>query len=197
MLDHAILEFHRQIQRESVLYVESHNRIRLEMPKIKAERRKLEIEARNLSGAIAQYGTHRSLTLLSKLTFVESRIETIDRIFRRYNLNCRMVACCKTNSLIRSSGTVEGTLDLFSGLSEVMQLVAPRDSPALQIKTILTFSTAFPKAFPTKEISIQTSIVERCCPQLMTSKHERKTKQAVTVACGYIGSTVKLKYEDQ
>jgi hypothetical protein len=44
---------------------------------MKAELRRLEVEAKNLGGAIAQYGTHRSPTLIAQLSHVENRIGAI------------------------------------------------------------------------------------------------------------------------
>ncbi|MGA7241555.1 MAG: hypothetical protein WBX19_00155 [Terracidiphilus sp.] len=78
MLEHAILAFQDQIKRSAELFIETQIRVQAELPKLKTELKKLENEARNLSTAIAEYGTRRSPTLMAQLTFVENRIETID-----------------------------------------------------------------------------------------------------------------------
>jgi hypothetical protein len=77
MLEHAIYEFHKQMKQDSVRYFEALDQMRSEMPRMKAERRKLEIEAKNVSGAIAQYGIHRSPTLLTQLSLIKNRLETL------------------------------------------------------------------------------------------------------------------------
>ncbi len=138
--------------------------IRFETPKLKADLRRLEVEARNLGGAIAQYGTHRSPTLLSQLSHVENRIDTISRELEEPESeipdvpieHIRKVVLQKAKDLeeilmgspedakvalrthvrplllapIESPDgpllRVSGIVDLFSGPSDVMPLVAPR-----------------------------------------------------------------------
>jgi hypothetical protein len=166
MLEHTILEFQDQIKRNSVQFFESQKRAQAELPKIKVELRKLEVEARNLGTAIAEYGIRRSPTLMAQLTFVENRIETIDRqihevqpeppnvpteTIRKFVLQkaseletilqgdraaAKRALRTHFRPLVLSPKetpdgpvfAVEGNLDLFSGLPDVMLLVAPQST---------------------------------------------------------------------
>lgn len=78
MLDHTILAFQERIKRSSDQFIESQKCAHAELPRRKIELRKLEVEAKNLGAAIAEYGIRRSPTLMAQLTFVESRIEVIE-----------------------------------------------------------------------------------------------------------------------
>ena len=124
----------------------------------------LENEARNLSSAIAEYGTRRSPTLLAQLTFVGNRIETIDlqlhkvqpeppnvpiervrefvleraadlqKILLRDRAAAKQALLTHFRPLVLSPKytpdgpvfTVEGNMDLFSGLPDAMLLAAPQ-----------------------------------------------------------------------
>lgn len=77
MLERAVVQFHEQAQATAANALEAHRRTKSEVPKLKASLRKLEIEARNLSSAIAKYGTHKSPILLTQFSLVENRIDTI------------------------------------------------------------------------------------------------------------------------
>jgi site-specific DNA recombinase len=163
MLEHTILEFQERIKRSSDLFVESQKRAQAEMPRMKVELRKLEVEARNLGGAIAEYGIRRSPTLMAQLTFVENRIEVIDRQLKEVQPEPPKVSTERVREFVLQKAseletilqgdraaakqalrthfrplvlapkdtpdgpvfTVEGNLDLFSGLPDVMLLVAP------------------------------------------------------------------------
>ena len=163
-LEYLILEFHSQIQRDLVQYIESRTQAQRELPRKRAELRKLEAEARNLSGAIAEYGHHKSPSLLAQLSFVEDRIERIRRqlddetpeppnipIDRIREFVLRQAANLETiligdrvaaKQALRTHFkplvllpkqtdegplyVVEGGLDLFSGLDDVMLLAAPQ-----------------------------------------------------------------------
>jgi hypothetical protein len=143
--------------------MESQKRVQAELPKMKVELRKLEVEARNLGAGIAEYGIRRSPTLIAQLTFVENRIETIDRQLKEVQPEPPKVSTERVREFVlqRASElemillgdraaakqalrthfrplvlapketpdgpvfTVEGNLDLFSGLPDVMLLVAP------------------------------------------------------------------------
>jgi site-specific DNA recombinase len=164
MLEHTIVQFHEQMKRDSAQLVEARKRTRSEAPKLKADLRKLEIEARNLSGAIAQYGTHRSPTLLTQLSHVENRIDTITRELEEpvseipdvpiehireivlqkakdledillgspedaklaLRTHVRPLVLTPIESPEGPLLRVSGTVDLFSGASPVMPLVAPQ-----------------------------------------------------------------------
>jgi len=77
MLEHAVEQFHKQLRQDAERLIESRKKTRSEAPRLKAELRKLDIEAKNLGSAIATYGIHRSPTLLSQLELVENRMEAI------------------------------------------------------------------------------------------------------------------------
>jgi site-specific DNA recombinase len=164
MLEHTILEFQDRIKRSSDLFFESQMRVQAELPKLKTELRKLEIEARNLGTAIAEYGIRRSPTLLAQLTFVEDRIERIDRQIHEVQPEPPKVPTERVREFVLERAaeletillgdraaakqallthfrplvlapkqtpdgpvfTVEGNLDLFSGLPDVMLLAAPQ-----------------------------------------------------------------------
>ncbi len=85
MLEYAILEFHRRIHRNLSEFVDERNRVRMDAPRLKNELRKIETEARNLSGAIAEFGNHKSPTLLSQLGYVENRIEEFRQKLQQNN----------------------------------------------------------------------------------------------------------------
>jgi site-specific DNA recombinase len=174
-LEYAILEFHNQIQRDAAQYIRAREKAQADMPKLKVELRKLELEARNLGGAIAQYGTHRSPTLLSELSLVEHRIEVIDGLLKESTPEVPDVPIERIREFVFQQASrleplllgdraaakqalrahfnplvlapketpdgpvfsVEGTLDLFSGLEDVMLLVAPLRSQDVYVQVIL------------------------------------------------------------
>lgn len=72
------MEFQERIKRSSDQFIESQKRAQAELPRRKIELHKLEVEAKNLGSAIAEYGIRRSPTLIAQLTFVENRIEVIE-----------------------------------------------------------------------------------------------------------------------
>jgi len=78
MLEHAILEFNKQLENDAATYLEDRRIALAEKPRLQIELKKLELEAHNLGVAIAQFGIHHSPTLLSQLSSVEDRIATID-----------------------------------------------------------------------------------------------------------------------
>jgi site-specific DNA recombinase len=164
MLEYAISEFHKRLQLDSAKYLEDRALALSQKPKLKAEFRKLEIEARHLAKAIAQYGSHRSPTLLAQLSHTEERIATIERnlkepihdlpnvpierirafVFQQAS-NLKSVLLSDRDAAKLAIRThfkplilspketengpvlkVEGSFDLFSGLEDVMLLVAPQ-----------------------------------------------------------------------
>jgi hypothetical protein len=176
MLEHTIVQFHEQMKRDTAQLVEARKRTRSEAPKLKADLRKLEIEARNLSGAIAQYGTHRSPTLLTQLSHVENRIDTITReleepasvipdvpiehireivLQKAKDLEDILLGSPEDAKLALHTHVrplvltpieapegrllrVSGTVDLFSGASPVMPLVAPQGFEPFEMEQVMT-----------------------------------------------------------
>src|ERR1700740_2192937 len=77
MLEHAILEFQNRLQHNLSECLDERERARAEAPRLKSDLRRLETEARNLGDAIAEIGSRHSPTLLSRLEFLEGRIEAL------------------------------------------------------------------------------------------------------------------------
>jgi hypothetical protein len=170
----------------------------IEKPKLKLELRRLEVEARHLAAAIAQFGTHRSPTLLSQLSHAEKRIVTIERHLQEAILELPNVLIERLREFVLQQASnlksvllgdrgaaklalrmhfkplilspketekgpvlsVHGSFDLFSGLEDVMLLVAPQGFTGDENKDDTAVSTAIPTPFPTHRIRIRISI---CC----------------------------------
>lgn len=164
MLEHTVLEFHSRIQHDLSEFMEERDRVRADTPQLKTELRKLETEARNLGGAIADFGSHKSPTLLSQLGYVEDRIEALKQKLEQNIAEPRLVPLDRVRHLVLQQAdrllsvllndrataklalrthfkplvltpketlngpaySVEGVMDLFSGLEDVMLLAAPR-----------------------------------------------------------------------
>jgi site-specific DNA recombinase len=164
ILERTILEFQNQVQRNLADFLEDRKRAISEAPRLKSELRKLETEASNLGGAIAEFGSHRSPTLLSRLGYVEDQIGVVrgrlevdfpepqpvpidrlrhfvleqserlksvllqDRATAKLALRTHFKPLVLTPkaTLTGPVYSVEGVFDLFSGLEDVMLLVAPQ-----------------------------------------------------------------------
>ena len=158
------MEFQERIKRSSDQFIESQKRAQAELPRRKIELHKLEVEAKNLGAAIAEYGIRRSPTLIAQLTFVENRIEVIEGHLKEIQPELPKVSTERVREFVlqRASEletillgdraaakqalrthfrplvlapketpdgpvfTVEGNMDLLSGLPDVMLLVAPQ-----------------------------------------------------------------------
>jgi hypothetical protein len=78
-LECAVLHFQERLQKDFRAARDASTQAEAERPKLKAEVRRLEVEARNLANAIAAHGHHQSPTLLSRLSLVENRMDAIRR----------------------------------------------------------------------------------------------------------------------
>ncbi|HEV2323755.1 MAG TPA: recombinase family protein [Terracidiphilus sp.] len=90
--EYAIGRFHEQLKRRVAQSGLGREKAQEDAAKLRAEQRQLESQARNLVTAISEYGTKESPCLISELTHIERRIETLNKLLAQTTLRLPVIS---------------------------------------------------------------------------------------------------------